>query len=268
MTDKEKLIEIFLNNIKGKSFNVNYSDYIHDGQKGYWLEEQFGIRHNSKNEADLYGYELKSETSTKTTFGDWSANEYIFNQLEYNSIFNESSSLGKRDHFLRLFGKSNILKNGRYSWSGESCPKINEYNKFGQILKVIDNNDIIAEYSYSKDLRNDKEEILPPIFQQDNLILAKWYGDFIPNGKTGKCLRERVENKFNDKGWFTCKTNSNGIYDTICFGSPITFENWINLVKSGIVFFDSGMHETNPRPYSNWRALNNLWNSLIVEIYS
>lgn len=31
--------------------------------------------------------------------------------------------------------------------------------------------------------------------------------------------------------------------------------------------FDSGMYEGNPRPYSQWRANNNLWDSLIIESY-
>ena len=39
------------------------------------------------------------------------------------------------------------------------------------------------------------------------------------------------------------------------------------LVIQGIVFFDSGMYEGNPRPYSQWRANNNLWDSLIIESY-
>ena len=47
----------------------------------------------------------------------------------------------------------------------------------------------------------------------------------------------------------------------------MNFENWIELVKQGVVFFDSGMYVGNKRPYSQWRANNNYWDSLIVETY-
>ena len=47
----------------------------------------------------------------------------------------------------------------------------------------------------------------------------------------------------------------------------MNFNEWIDLVKQGIVYFDSGMHQGNPRPYSEWRADNTFWNSLITETY-
>lgn len=268
MSDKEKIIELFYNNVKGKSVCLDGLNPEHDGNKGHWLETQFGIVHNSYNEADLYGYELKNQTDSKTTFGDWSANEYIYNNPLYFSIFNEKRTIERRDHFLKIFGKPNAEKNNRYSWSGEPCPKINYYNKFGQILKIDENNDIIVVYSYSNDMRENKNEIIPDILKQEKLVLAKWYGNSTPDGKRGKCLKKKVEDKFNDKGWFTCKMNGDGIYTEICFGNPINYDNWIELVKKGVVYFDSGMHELNPRPYSQWRADNNLWNSLIIEKYN
>ena len=77
----------------------------------------------------------------------------------------------------------------------------------------------------------------------------------------------KLEDKFNDKGWFTCKTDESGEYDRICFGEPVNFDDWLNLVKEGIVFFDSGMYEGNKRPYSQWRANNKFWDSLITETY-
>lgn len=47
----------------------------------------------------------------------------------------------------------------------------------------------------------------------------------------------------------------------------MTYENWINLVLKGIVFFDSGMYQGNKRPYSQWRAGNKFWDSLVVDSY-
>lgn len=89
----------------------------------------------------------------------------------------------------------------------------------------------------------------------------------LPRGKRGKCLKKKLEDKFNDRGWFTCKTDETGAYSKICFGEPMTFDNWIKLVGKGIVFFDSGMYQGNKRPYSQWRVDNGYWNSLITETF-
>lgn len=265
MSAKDDIIELFHRNVKGKRPDVTGANERHDGKRGHWLESQFGITHNADNEPDLYGYELKNQTTSKTTFGDWSANEYIFDNPLYFSVFNANTSLGRREIFLTIFGKPNMLKHGRFSWSGEPCPKIDRFNVFGQRLVINENNDIIAEYCFSKDQRPDKDQIVPEILQQENLVLALWYGNDVPAGKKGKCLKHKVEDKFNDKGWFTCKMDSTGAYSKICFGEPMTFEKWISLVKQGIVFFDSGMYQGNPRPYSQWRANNDYWDSLITD---
>ena len=267
MTEKERIIEIFRNQIKGIKPDVSTANIKHDGKLGHWLESKFGIDHNASNSADIWGFELKNETGSKTTFGDWSANEYIFDNPKFFHVFTEPTKLLRREHFLKIFGKPNLEKNGRYSWSGEPCPKINIYNKFGQILKVIENNDIVVEYSFSEDKRSEKRTIVPSVFQNQNIIIARWYGNEVPPSQTGKCLKAKLEDKFNNNGWFTCKTNADGEYEKICFGKPMNFDNWIELVKKGIVFFDSGMYEGNPRPYSQWRADNGYWNSLIYEEY-
>jgi type-2 restriction enzyme scrFI len=264
MTEKERIVEIFKSQIKGKKPDVSSSNSRHDGKFGHWLETQFAIHHNATNGADILGFELKNETGSKTTFGDWSANEYVFNNPDYFSVFTGKTKLSRRERFLEIFGKSNEAKNGRYSWAGEPCPKIANFNRFGQRLKVVGNNDIVAEYCHSKDARENKDLIVPEELRKDGLILARWYGNSTPEGKRGKCLKKKLEDKFNDKGWFTCKTDESGAYEKICFGEPMTFDNWINLVKSGVVFFDSGMYQGNARPYSQWRADNGYWNSLIT----
>lgn len=267
MGAKEKLIEIFHHNIKGLIPDTDGMNARHDGRKGHWLEDKFSIHHNASNSADIFGFELKNETTSKTTFGDWSANEYIYKNPAYSDIFNKTKVIENRDVFLSIFGKSNAEKGGRYSWSGEPCPKISGYNRYGQRLVITENKDIIAEYSYSHDTRENKQSIVPVILQKESLILARWYGEKTPEGKRGKCLKSKLENKFNDKGWFTCKTNNDGKYCKICFGKPMTFDNWIDLVATGIVFFDSGMYQGNARPYSEWRANNSFWDSLITETF-
>lgn len=102
----------------------------------------------------------------------------------------------------------------------------------------------------------------------ENLEIARWYGEHSPTFKrTDKCLKAKLEDKFNDKGWFTCKTNHTGIYTRICFGKPLNYDEFLYLVRKRIVFFDSGMHEGNARPYSQWRANNSFWDGLIIEEY-
>lgn len=268
MTPKEQIIDLFRKNVKGKTPNVERKNERHDGRKGHWLEEQFGVTANADNKADLWGYELKNETSSKTTFGDWSANVYVFTNPMYSSLFEGKAKYEKQDSFVRIFGKPNEKKKGRYSWSGTPCPKIDVYNDFGQILLIEPNNDIVAFYSYSHDKRAEKENIIPKKLQIENLEIARWYGEHSPTSKrTDKCLKEKLEDKFNHEGWFTCKTDAEGKYNKICFGKPVTYDEWIKLVKEGIVFFDSGMYEGNKRPYSQWRANNDFWNSLIIETY-
>ena len=75
---KALLIDLFRRNVKGKRPDVSGRNVRHDGRVGNWLEEQFGKTPDADNHADFFGYELKNETTSKTTFGDWSANEYIY----------------------------------------------------------------------------------------------------------------------------------------------------------------------------------------------
>lgn len=284
--NQQKLIEIFRNNVKGKVPDTSSSNVKHDGKSGHWLEKQFMIPANASNTADILGYELKNETSSKTSFGDWSANEFIFDDgnryektlEEYQTIYpltivcktEKAQRKQKRRHaFLEIFGSPNPDKEGRYSYSGRPIPKINTWNDFGQILLIQENLDIIIQYSYSQDKRNNKEQIVPIPMQKDKIVLQRWYGQSSRStNKKDKCLKDKLEDKFNQNGWFTCKTDSSGQYNQICFGKPIDFATWINWVKDGIVFFDCGMYQNNNRPYQQWRANNTHWNSLITDIFS
>lgn len=47
----------------------------------------------------------------------------------------------------------------------------------------------------------------------------------------------------------------------------MSFKSWLNGVKTGSIIFDSGMHVGNNRPYSNWRASNKYWDSLVIGEY-
>lgn len=276
MNEKQEIINLFKKNVKGKKADLTGYNGRHDGKEGHWLERQMGIRPNSKNEADLFGYEMKKDTAIKTTFGDWSPDFAIWksktpSQVSHNkrasqllkyfgwkskTINTNLPRINRDAQFLKYFGKPNHTKNGRLSWSGEPAPKVKGYNKFGQILCVDKELNILACYSFSKDTRKDKTTLLPTQFQYDDIILAKWMKS---------SLKEKLERKFNDKGWFKCYKNNAGIYTSIGFGDPISYDVWINLVKKGVVFYDSGMYAGNSRPYAQWRADNNFWDSLVTD---
>ena len=77
--NKKIIIERFNQNVKGKIPDTANNNQRHDGKEGHWLETQMEIAHNGDNEPDLLGYEMKNQTTSgKITFGDWSADEYIF----------------------------------------------------------------------------------------------------------------------------------------------------------------------------------------------
>lgn len=249
-SDKSKIIFLFRQNVKGKNPKIASYKYYHDGQGGHWLERQMNIKANASNSPDIYGYEMKSDTTSKTTFGDWSADYYIFKDTKANI---------NRDLFLKIFGKPNAKKNNRYSWSGEPCPNVRDCNKFGQKIIVPHNNDIEIIYNFFKDQRSNKNSIIPKNFRKRKLVLARW--DY-------KSIKSKLENKFNKKGWFKCLQNPNGIYVQIVFGDPINFREWIRGVKSGDIFFDSAMYQGNPRNYSQWRARNSFWDKLVTSKYS
>lgn len=253
--NKKAIIERFIKNVKGKKCDMSGYNVRHDGAEGHWLERQMGIEHNGDNEPDLLGFEMKKDTKSKTTFGDWSPDVALWkNEKPYPEI----GRIDRDTEFLKYFGKPNMKKSGRLSWSGEPAPTIKGYNSFGQILQVDQDENILACYSYSKDTRLNKSELIPLHFRRDNLVIAKWLKDSI---------KEKVERKFNNRGWFKCFKDALGVYKSIGFGDPINYSDWIGLVRVGVVFFDSGMYAGNVRPYAQWRANNNYWDELVKEIY-
>jgi len=256
--DKNKRIIInrFLESVKGKRFDPTGFNSKHCGAEGHWLELQMGITPNGSNEADLLGYEMKKETSTKTTFGDWAPNLSLWGRKR---PYDEIEKIDRDTEFLKYFGQPNLKKDGRLSWSGKPSPKINAYNTFGQILTIDEDENILALYSFSKDQRSNKDELIPNVFKRDNLIIAKWEKE---------SLKGKVERKFNDKGWFKCFKDPSGVYESIGFGDPFDYNDWIKLVKLGVAYYDSGMYAGNKRPYAMWRASNNHWDVLVEEKYS
>jgi hypothetical protein len=257
--DKQHIIELFNNNVRGLEICLDGQNTKHCGKEGHWLETKMGIQHNSKNEPDINGYEMK-KSSKKTTLGDFSASEYAFSQknkrVSINIMNNWTDEMVlNRSSFIKIFGNPNPKKNNRCSWSGSCVPTYNDWNSNGQILTISKDNDIIIYYSFSKDTRSTKTTI--PIFlQHDNIVIALW--------KAEK-MREHINKKFNNKGFFICMKKDN-VYDKICFGRSFDFEYFIESIKNKKIIFDSGMYDGNTRNYSQFRG-SYFWNELITEEY-
>ena len=253
----EQIIHLFRTQVKGVPICMDGPK--HCGKEGHWLESRMGISPNSRNEPDLFGYEMK-KGSPKTTLGDFSASEYAFSKKEKRSTINtynqwtDDISFSRSD-FIRTFGTPNPLKNFRYSWSGSCVPTYNTWNGCGQMLTINETNDIVIYYSFSKDTRDKKIEF-PTFLQKDNLVIALW--------KSEK-MKSHINTKFNNKGFFICKKIGE-TYEKICFGKPFRFEYFIECIKNKKIIFDSGMYEGNNRQYSQFRG-SSFWDELILEEY-
>jgi len=250
------IVVLFFTKVKGREFSGKPDK--HCGKEGHWLEDRMGIKHNSNNGPDIYGYEMK-KYSPKITVGDYSASEYAFSTIRelINRLNNWNYNIKiTRTQFIKYFGSPNPKKNGRYSWSGKCVPKYGEWNKNGQTL-IVENDDIKIYYSYSRDTRDEKVKF--PIFlKKDNLVIAIW--------KSEK-MKEHINKKFNNKGFFMCK-KTNNIYDKICFGRPFDFDYFIKCIKNKKIIFDSGMYEGNTRNYSQFRGSGScFWEELVIEEY-
>jgi len=257
--NKQTILDLFNKNVKGIDICLKDYNKNHCGKEGHWLELKMGIKHNSKNEPDIYGYELK-KYSNKITLGDFSANEYIFsgknkrNNINILNNWNDDITINKNE-FIKIFGNPNPKKNNRYSWSGSCIPTFDSWNNNGQILTINDNNDIIIYYSFSNDKRIIKYNF-PLFLQSDNIAIAIW---------TSAKMKLHIDNKFNNKGFFICKKIDNK-FEKICFGKPFNFDYFIECIKNKKIYFDSGMYEGNRRNYSHFRG-NYFWNDLIIEEY-
>jgi hypothetical protein len=316
-----EIIRRFDKHVRNQKPNLkNYTD-SHDGKGGHWLEDKMGIHHNADNKPDLLGFEQKNETTSKTTFGDWMADYYIYDsrksklsQSDFSHIFGSPFGTKQwspnRDVFLRIFGKAqpnnNIsieldtnrklirklfvtkpnkepkpqltknatsdeinvdydasylklldVANGRSSWSGEPVPKVNQWNKFGQRLKIDADLNIIALYDFKYDKRTEKHQFVDEVFHSNQIVLAKW---------NASSLSKKLEDKFNQRGWFKCVKNKDGIYTHIVFGCAFNYKQWLEWVKDASVILDSGMMQFHRKPYQCWRASNKLWRSLQFKI--
>lgn len=249
--DINEIVSLFFKKVKNQDIIIENKN---DGSEGKWLEHQFGIKPNSKNEPDLFGYELK-KYSKKITLGDFSASEYPFSSEKVRKHISLSIP---RTTFIQIFGEPNPMKQNRYSWSGSCVPSYanRDWNNCGQRMIITDQGDISIYYSFQNDQR-ERKHVFPDEVKKENILIAFW---------DRMKLEANIENKFNQKGFFICKKKDR-VYNSIHFGHPFTFSFFIEAFKKGDIIFDSGMYETNPRPYSQFRAKDEFWMNMIYLTY-
>lgn len=289
---RKKIIQIYKDKVHGKKPDTSKMTKGHDGKKGHWLEDAMGSKRDASNKPDLFGYEMKTGKS-KTTFGDWGPDYFIYRDEEKfpnlkekkGRIKEKLQDQNKDEVFLKAFGAwrnstdkgKDVYKQkidgidyfagwenkGYYSWSGTPSPnKVTDgFNTFGQAIIVNKDKSIDIIYCYSKDTRENKTQLVPKKFQIENLRLFGWSKNWI---------KEKVENKFNVHGWFKCNLKK-GKFNEIFFGEPITIEKFLKWVTDGDVKFDTRMKEERPsgtnRLGNQWRASSKFWKSLSVETY-
>ena len=240
--DKQQIIALFNNNVKGVEICLEGQNINHCGKEGHWLETKMCIKHNAKNEPDINGYEMKTGDKV-TTFIDKAPDIMYLNGEE---LPRRNKNL-KEEYWKKYASTKETDKPTIGGWS------IDKFNKSGQKLIVDECNNIVVLYDYKEDTRENKEllelNVVPHIILQWNV----------------KSLSEAINNKFNKKGFFKC-IKENKKFTKICFGKPITFDIWINELKKGVIYHD-GYSKLDGRGRHVFRASNKFWNELITEEY-
>jgi hypothetical protein len=240
---KKIIITNFCDNVKGKDISLKGKNAKHCGKEGHYLEDVMGIKHNAKNEPDLLGYEMKTGENV-TTFVDKAPDNTFLNSVPIPKRNNKK----EKQQFWEKY--ASIKKSDEPTIGGWS---IDKFNNSGQKLCVDENNNITILYDYSQDNRENKDQLN---LNKEPHIIMQWNADSLKN-----C----IENKFNQKGFFKC-IKENNKYVKICFGKPITFDFWIDQVKKGVIYHD-GYSKVNGRGRHVFRAANKFWNELITEEY-
>jgi MvaI/BcnI restriction endonuclease family len=254
---KQEIKNIFDQKLRNKSFinTIENNGKKHCGNEGEWIEKQFKIDTNSNTNSDFHGFEIKKKAN-KITFGDWSADEYIFKSKDVLNKVNNNIDFTKEE-FLKIFGNYNKSKE-RYSWSGEVCPsKYNVWTNSGQCLTTNDNNDMFVVYSFSKDKRNN-DNVPEYIKKLEFIILAYWNIESIDN---------KISKKFNNLGTVIVNKDKENKYNSLYFCSKIDIDLFMQKIKEQVIIFDSGMYAGNSRNYSQFRAGFNFWKSIMIEEY-
>jgi hypothetical protein len=240
--DKQQIITIFNNNVKGREMCLEGQNINHCGKEGHWIETQMGIKHNAKNEPDINGYEMKTGKKI-TTFVDKAPDNMFLD----GNIMSKRNRISKTEFWDKYGSAKESDEKTIGGW------KFDRYNKCGQKIGVDEDNNIYVLYDYEQDMRENKESLQ---LNKTPHIIMQWNANTIKN---------TIENKFNKNGFFKCKKIGNK-YEKICFGNKITFDEWMSAFKNAIIYHD-GYSKLNGRGRHVFRASNKFWDELITEEY-
>lgn len=241
---KYQIQERFEKHVLNRVPNLDGYNPHHDGAEGDWLTRAMGLEPNAHNAPDFLGFEMKKGSKGKTTFGDWSPN---------SSLYKAPNKQIERDDFIQLFGMPNPKRDDRSSWSGSVFPKVGHTNFAGQIIEVDLKGNILINYTLKNDTRVQKIAIIQRFPKRTTIELARW---------DSSSIKDKVENKFGDFGWFRCLKDKRGRYQALQFGPPLKYRTFLEFFQRGEIFIDCGMHQGNKRPYMAWRATNQIWDAL------
>ena len=243
--NKLKIIDMFNKNVKNKKINLNIYNSNHCGKEGHWLENAMGIKANSKNEPDIHDYEMKKYAKV-ITFIDKVPSKKIF----LGNIIKPKNDTLNKLNFWKMFGSKKTTDNITLGgWH------INRYDNNGQIMIIDKDNNIIIQYNYNEDKRINKLDIIDNFYKLENKIILQW--DMID-------IKNTIDNKYNKNGFFICKKDKKtNTYNRICFGKSFTFEEWIDDLKKGKIYFD-GYSKCDGRWRGQFRAKNTYWDSLLL----
>jgi len=278
----------FKKHVFGRFPNDSELKSSHCGKLGHWLESNLGGKIDSDGNADLNGYECKVE-SKKTSWGDWGAPYKIFCDGSYKKLFYEEHIYENMWILCKTLGVKRVHdKHGVYfSMSGTHIPTyINDVSYIGLSL-VEKNSDILITYSFSKDQRLNKVEVIPSEFKKDNILIYKWHGTDISfnkfkndvvveklpidvkleGPKATVSLEERIRRKFGIHGMVVGMHDKNRKFYGLKFLKSITYQEWISFFKEKNVKYDTALTTRNKRPYNQWRSDKKFMETLVEEIY-
>lgn len=251
------IVQLFNNNVLNKAIDLSKYNANHCGKEGHWLEKKMGLEHNSKNQPDIMGYEMK-KMANKITYGDYGASEYLFSkQIPHICKINNwnNKPVVTRDKYIQYFGNYNEKKK-RYSWSGICVPKYGYWNSSGQKLEYDKDNNLCVYYSNEYDQRKIKSELPLFLTNQKQVVIAYWTYDKLSN-----C----INSKYNINGFFICMKDNitKEEYTNIRFGQKFDYNFFMKNLKEGNIIFDSGMYQGNNRNYSCFRSSFKFWQTLL-----
>lgn len=249
---KREIIRMFRERVRGRRYTDCVSS-AHCGAEGHWLERQFGIRPNSRVDADYKGFELKAD-SPKVSVGDWTADEYLYNRSapHLQRINGNKHIYMDKNEFIRTFGYKNDSRDGRFGWAGRASPRYNVWNACGQCLVVCpESHNLYVVYSYRRDCRVTRDAV-PDQFKTGYVAIVMW---------SAHALRAKIDLKWNQNGFFQVRkdgTRRNAAYHELIFSRPFDYEYFVEGIRQRQVVFESGMVENNNRfrNCSKFRVVN------------